>query len=436
MTFTPPLGVSYVALKVVKRENARAQGEILVDDLYFGEDFGFDQPPTPKTSFEGSHVRVDALGNIEVLKSGRWEAFFPLAMHVDNAREDFTLYSEQGWNCNIWAGSVDRIRKSKDAVSGLNPDGMMSGLPISWFTHPDGGGYNDTAALADFIGRIKDAGLMGHMLFYYWDNENHFDHWPVANAIIETIRKHDQDATGRPQHPIYALQGNFGVARTYAYAGLTDMVGTYVGGAEMTAGAAGGGDRGLTVLDRVEGQSNPVVLAQFNGVHGAGEMRRRLYTALMAGARAMGFWRDCYAPGCRQQWGRSVLPVEETEWWPDFPNLRREIDDLLLLIRQPHWTTWGLTATTSGAVAFGTREYKGEGYVLVANQKTTPASITFTIHDLSYTPESVQDHFSGREVVRVSNETFTVKLAGLGIGQGTAVYRLTKKAVPPQHMTY
>ena len=255
-------------------------------------------------------------------------------------------------------------------------------------------------------------------------------------AIIETIRKHDQDATGRPQHPIYALQGNFGVARTYAYAGLTDMVGTYVGGAEMTAGAAGGGDRGLTVLDRVEGQSNPVVLAQFNGVHGAGEMRRRLYTALMAGARAMGFWRDCYAPGCRQQWGRSVLPVEETEWWPDFPNLRREIDDLLLLIRQPHWTTWGLTATTSGAVAFGTREYKGEGYVLVANQKTTPASITFTIHDLSYTPESVQDHFSGREVVRVSNETFTVKLAGLGIGQGTAVYRLTKKAVPPQHMTY
>ena len=80
--------------------------DIWFDDIYIGEGKGFDGVPSVKKSFDGSLVRVDALGNVEVKRDGKFEPFFPLGIYADNERDDYTVYSKQGFNCNMRAGLI------------------------------------------------------------------------------------------------------------------------------------------------------------------------------------------------------------------------------------------------------------------------------------------------------------------------------------------
>jgi len=83
--------------------------------------------------------------------------------------------------------------------------------------------------------------------------------------------------------------------------------------------------------------------------NGPGDMRLRLYNAILLGAKAMGYWRDCYG-SCAEKYQKSVGPVDRKPWWPDFPNLRREVDQLLPIIRQPHGTPWTVSVSPRGGM--------------------------------------------------------------------------------------
>jgi len=222
----------------------------------------------------------------------------------------------------------------------------------------------------------------------------------------------DVDENGRRLHPIYALQGDEGIARKYNndLAHMTDVVGDYVGGEDNGWGGSAGG---LLILDNIEGQRNPVAFAQMNRGTGI-SLRPRLYIAISKGARAMGFWRDYYnEPGEK--------PVEALAWWPDFPNIRREIDQLLPIIRQPHWTTWKIVSS-SKSINYGTRDYQGEGYVIVANPTENSTTATLKIEGLPYKVNSVIDYFTGQKAASVLHSSFKATLPGYD----TAVYRLLK----------
>jgi hypothetical protein len=56
---------------------------------------------------------------------------------------------------------------------------------------------------------------MDNILLYYWDNEILYDTWDVPAAGVRAVREADVDEEGNPLHPIYALQGNEGLARKY-----------------------------------------------------------------------------------------------------------------------------------------------------------------------------------------------------------------------------
>lgn len=419
--FVPKEAV-FVRVAATKMANTRGGGQVWVDDFYFGEGFGFEQPPTAKRAFDGAHVRVDSLGNFEIKKNGEWTPFFPLCMYCDNSR-DWSVYSKQGWNVIIWCSSAGSIQRAKDAVSEFNPDGMFAGFQISQYTFPSGWVYNDLKNLRMELRKVFDQRLGNRLLLYYWDNENNYGEWQVPVAVINAIKSIDVDSSGRRLHPVYALQGNYGIARVHAVRGLVDVSGTYVGGGADAAGGAGTGDLdGLLVLDRLEQQVSPAAFAQFNGVNGAGDMRLRLYNSIILGAKGMGYWRDCYK-GCSEEFQKSVGPVDKKPWWPDFPNLRREVDELLPLIRQPHWTSWNVKVDVPG-VRVGTRNLKRKAYLILVNQTSRQQNVTLTLDGLPYPAKEVRGYFNDKKVAPVLGNAFSLTLPGINVGSGTKVLRI------------
>lgn len=425
LPFTVPEGIASIGLQIYKTENTQPGGVVWADDFYLGEGMGLEQPPSPKKPFGGAHVRVDALGNFEVNEAGQWKPFFPLCMFSDNTR-DWSVYSKQGWNTIMWTGAAHQVKQAKDAVSDFNPNGMKAGFSISQYTFPSGWAYNNLGDLKRKLGEVFQEGLGDNLLLYYWDNENNHDQWQVPLDVINTIKKLDVDTEGNRLHPIYALQGTYNLARVQAAKGIVDVSGTYFGGSVSDTGGAGQGDSGaFFMLDHLEGQTSPPSFAQFNGVDGAGEMRLRLYHSIILGARAMGYWVDAFNPGQRKEFPK-VGPVDEKPWWPDFPNLRREVDRLLPLIREPHWTKWTATTSDSTNVHVGTRTFEGLGYVILVNQTTTPQKVTLTLNGLSYSAGEVRDYFDDSVLTSLEGDSFTVELLGIGIDSGAKVLQIGK----------
>jgi len=414
---TPDLDVHSITVQMGRLEGA-GSGDIWADDVYFGEGVGFEQPPAAKRAFNGANVRVDPLGNFEVLRSSGCHLFFPLCIFADQNRADWSIYSKQGFNCDMWGGqAANLVQRAKNAVSSFNPDGMMSGFQIAQYISLYGWVYNNPADLANTINGLKSSSLINNILMYYWDNEEAWRGWDVPKTITDTVKRVDVNASGQRMHPIYVLQGDMGMARTYRDASsrtFADVVGTYTPGSN-TAGP-GGNANGLTILNNVEGQDTPVVFAQVNLPQGY-SFRTTIYSAIAHGARGVGVYRDG-APGPEFP---QAKPVEQLEWWPDLPNIRREIDQMMPLIREPHWTSWRITSSAS-VIDFGTRDHNGEGYVIVANPSGQAVTTTFTIANLPYTPVSANNFFTNAPVASVSNAAFTVMIPAYQ----TAVYRLAK----------
>ena len=68
----------------------------------------------------------------------------------------------------------------------------------------------------------------------------------------------------------------------------------------------------------------------------------------------------------------------------------------------------------------GTRDYLGEGYIILVNPTGVSETATLTIRDLPYTAQAVFDYFTGEQVDVVSSDTVQITLGG----NGTAVFRL------------
>ncbi len=405
--FRPVNGEVYVKLKISLMEQPKnyPAGSIWVDNLYLGEGIGFEQAPSAKTAFNGSQTKVDALGNVEIMKNGSWTPFFPIGIYSDGTRSDWSIYSAQGFNTVMWVGDYVGVQKAKNA-------GMMSNFDLSdYIVAPNDNRYNNLTLLTSYINGIKNAGLMDSLLFYYCDNENAYDEWDVPISVTAKVRELDRDANNNLMHPIYFLQGNEGIARKYYSANvhISDIVGDYVTlDNPATYPEANRGSFGLITLDNIEQQTNPVVMAQIN--HGVGlRFRARVFSAIAHGAKGIGFWRD----------GGSAIPIEQQPWWNDLPNISSEINQLLPLIREPHWTNWTVTSS-SDLIDFGTRDYDGEGYLIVANEQSYNINVTFTLSGLPYTAINARDFFTDSIAASISNNQFTVTIPAYG----SKVYRL------------
>jgi hypothetical protein len=202
------------------------------------------------------------------------------------------------------------------------------------------------------------------------------------------------------------LNGEAAVQRSFY--SLSDVAGTYVNfNSDKTAG-------GFETLQFLPGQRTPASIAQINDVenveHG---FRMRVYDALIKGARGIVHFGD----------GLPEVPDEDRhlelkEWWGEVPDLRREIDQLVPLLKQPFGVSWSATSSNS-EILVGRRDLNGDGYLIVANPKGSDTKVTFTLTGI--VPSEVWNYFDDAFVTLVQDGKFTVMLKA----HSTVVYRLS-----------
>ncbi len=417
ITVIPDPDVQFVTVTAERFNAQAATTDMWVDDFSLGRGLVLRDPAAPKTEFVGSHIRVDAKGNFDVFENGKWKPFFPFCIAADQARPSFVPLARQGFNCNVWGGSVVEVQKAKDA-------GMYSGIEIAQFTNTGAHAYGRADVLTSTINNLKKAGLFDQVLWYYWDNEESYAEYQTPRTIIDTIRALDVDANGKRLHPIFVLQGNYGMARasrTDAGVPFSDVVGTYLPGGNT--GGAGGGPAATLLLGRLQGQTSPESICQINsGVDVT--FRSRLYGCLANGGRGLSFWADNVP-------GQNVPPAEQQPFWPILPSLKSEIDRLLPIIRSTsdRWTVRSSVDNAATPVSFGTRYLNDTGYILLGNQTVTPQPITFSFEGVGYKVVQAKDLLTN-QVYPVKDNQLSITVEPASLATGAHVFELqTAKAV-------
>ncbi len=381
---------------------------IWVDDAYFGEGKSFEQPPSSKRAFNGSAVRIDTLGNIELNKNGNWTPFFPLSILGNFSATDLQKYSNQGWNTFGWAYGASVLDTAKIAVSEFNPDGMMVGVQIAQYTDDRFEDYADTAMWETKLQSVVTSPNNDKLLWYYWDNENSDDEWDIPKTVINKIRELD------PNHPVFSIQGALGVAPKYTVldSSMSDIVAAYIGGQDALIVTSY--TDGLFILDNIENQKSPASVIQINMNTGL-LFRPLVYAGIIMGGRALNFWRDDTSGS-----------VENELWWNDFPNIVREIKAMMPIIREPHWTSWSVEHNGSDDLVVGTRTY-WDGYIIAANCSDSPVSEQLTISGISNS-YTICNFFDTTETYANTGSGFLLELPAYGTG----VYRLKGSKVGPK----
>ncbi len=384
------LNIKYFTIRILSLPKYGIDGNIWIDDISFKEGI-YVSENSDKKSFNGSITKVDKLGNIEILKNGKFEPFFPIGIYTDEKRSNWDIYKKQGFNIAMWADNADAIQKAKDA-------GLYSSMQIVQYIMPVDSEWipqkrdKKLAHLKKTLKEIRDRALMDNLLFYYIDNE--FYHLkPEYSDIVDLIIEQDIDKNGQRMHPIYMLSGTYGLARKYNK--RIDFTGTYVAEDRFETDRT----NAFTILNETQNQNQPAVIAQINrGVNK--NFRPILFAAIAKGARGMAFWRD----------GGSVGDITKQPWWSDLPNIAKEIEQMMPLIRSDHKTSWSVTSD-SRDVVFGTRSVNDIGYLILANPTRDEKRVTFTIHNLPYKVSIAEDYFTKEHLAKVENNQTTITVA-------------------------
>lgn len=345
-----------------------------------------------KRNFKGSKVEVDGIGNISISKNDIFEDFFPIGIYGDNRRSDWAIYSKQGFNCYMWASDWRQVNKAKEA-------GLMSSIQIGPYII--GGNWlpkqntERVDHLTNYITDLKQKNLMDQVVFYYIDNEFYRIDQHILN-VIKRVKTLDKDGNDKRMHPIYMLNGAYGQARKYN--DLVDLTGTYVAQDRTNIPTP----ENFTGLQINENQNIPAVMAQIN--RGVGlNFRPVLFGAIAKGAKGMAFWRD----------GGSGVDITREPWWNDFPNIVKEINQMLPLIKEPHFTDWNAGCDRDELI-FGTRMFKNKGHLIIANPTPERIQANFTINDLPYNISNLKNYFNNSSVGVVNGNVITITLDAHG----------------------
>ncbi|MCH9814591.1 MAG: hypothetical protein K0U47_11695 [Epsilonproteobacteria bacterium] len=377
-------------IKILNLPKRGKDGNIWIDDISFKEGFHTSKNQPAKKSFNGSITKIDTLGNIEILKNGKFEPFFPLGIYTDHKRVDWSIYQKQGFNIAMWADGAGAIKKAKEV-------GLYSSMQIVQYIMPSDPDWipqeehRKLVHLDKRLKEIKNQGLEKNLLFYYIDNE--FYHIKEAyTKITDRVIAQDFDQNGQRMHPIYMLSGTYGLARKYNK--RVDFTGTYAAEDHHESDRT----NAFVTLNETENQTQPAIIAQLNrGVNN--NFRPILFGAIAKGARGAAYWRD----------GGSVGDIAKRAWWSDLPKISQEIKQMMPLIRADHKTQWHAQSDHDKIIA-GTRTVDNTCYMILANPTRKEIKTTFKLQNMPYETKSVIDYFTKVNIVKVVSNTITIIL--------------------------
>ncbi len=382
---------------------------------------------TEKKTFNSDYIRVDKLGNFSVNKEGIWTPIIPKLISrgkstpINHFRTQLNAYRTHGFNGVISMYDVNQVIEAFSA--GLE---FFVGMGAESNTLPDGtqGEYSSivTGEKQRFIeinNFIKAQGKPYSRLFHYLDNENEkLQEYSFKQEWANFIDQYDQDGNGKRARPIFYLNGQFGMSRLYGN-GLMDITGSYVGMGGVGNPDVGAPKATLSIMDVTHNHPFPAPIIQLQ-VYLGDKFIPSLWFGIIQGGKAVAVWRD--GEGNGNDPINNPVPFQQQVWSSEIARVFDELDSLAPMIREPHWTYWKAHFEGSEYVNLGTRDHKGDSYVIISNHSDNDETITISFDGI--TPSEVTDIFGNSGNIHVTNGK--VKLS-IGHGnEGYLVLKLTK----------
>ncbi len=391
-----------------------------------------------KTSFNGTYVKVDSLGNVCTKENGVWKAFFPMIIYPgpSSQRADYGDYTVGGRFNTLMSYDTNMLQHAKNA-------GMKGILDTDYY---QSGGLL-AGMLAQEIATIKANGLFSDLLFYYTDYEDtRVNAWSWHEEKKAIIAQEDPNG-----HPNYFLNGNSitnpkSQENIYTSGHSTsDIIGTYV--YERWNDYQPNGPKRVIHLEIGE-QTNPTVVAQINygvgGDYAKDPVGHRFTPIAMAsvaqGAKAIAFWKD---------WGDSVgIGVESNTWWSDLPKFNANIQKMMssnivqslhnpfdIVCNSHNFTDehgrsivldniyqkdeWGyyLIPDDDLGVSVGSRLVNGKGYAILSNWHSSSQNFECTVNtaQMGYSFTKLYNFIDDQDGVgSVSGSTFKITVPAYG----------------------
>jgi hypothetical protein len=271
---------------------------------------------------------------------------------------------------------------------------------IAQYIQPKSALYGQLSYLKVRLERLKQSPDYDHLFAYYWDNEA-YNQGEEAQKVVNAIRSLDRDASGRLSHPIYMLEGNQGLARNYN--DLADSVGDYGNAEGRTSLSKQSTRQRFYLLRHLQGQQNPVGIGVISGVTDPVELRQSVYQLLLAGAKGIAYYRDGSGVD------RERPDITRLGIWQEFPRLRREIDRLLPILREPDADT--PTPCSNPLVIATAKQHDQKSYLLLVNPTDASQSAEFTMAGPNAGDQEIRDFFSGEKIAVSSKGRFQWTMA-------------------------
>lgn len=362
---------------------------------------------TDKDFFESSTQKIDAFGNFYVKNQNdtTWEHIFPKMMYkgydgafYPNDSVYYNRYKNYGFNGTMDVWTAAEAQATLDA--GMDYISISSGSDINYY-------WNQVNNWADAGNHHRN------IVWYNYDNENaNIADYDFQESMGIWANTHFLDPTiNQRRHPIYFLNGQYGLPRNYHNSSrdVMDITGTYVG----TSNAIGSNDYmnvrpNLLCQFLTQNQRTPVTVIQLQSYFEESFIPSLFYGIIMGG-KALSVWRD------GTNYNTNGPDFRQCYWADAFKNeISGRLDQMLPIIEQPQFTSWNATTTEFPNVRIGTRELNDIGYLILANFDAVDVLVNINIQGKNAT-EAV-DFFTGNHIANIVNGNFQFSIGHFNTG--------------------
>lgn len=351
-----------------------------------------------KRAFQSQTHKVDGLGNFYIKEDDNetWRHIFPKMIYRGASQEYlelFTRYRDYGFN-----GIMD-IWTAKQAQIAL--DAGLSYISI----HSNSSGYS-FEEMARYINDVynwsETNNTHKNIIWYNFDNENGFiadyDYQKQLAKLIDA--NHTDPKTFTRRYPIYYLNGQVGLARSYNNDDrrVMDITGSYV-----ASSATGGVSKNITptILTQflTKNQKSPSTVIQLQ--HDLNQtFIPALFYGLIQGGKALSIWRDEASDG-----NGSRIDFR-TQFWADAfrDEISPRLDLMLEIIEKPHFTNWSASSDKFPDVRVGTRELDDIGFLIVSNFAPNDNLVKITLED--FNASKAVDFFTRETISDINGSSF------------------------------
>jgi hypothetical protein len=388
--------------------NVPTISDVWIDDIsvYKVDDssqlFGKEKPFV-KQAFDGTKVKVDSLGNFSIKENGEFEPFFPMIIYPNNDKSKWASYASAGFNTVLCNSPAD----AQTAVD--------NGMYWIWDLYSYGVSDMSASGYDRFVREYESLKpeLLDKLLYFYWDNEQ-FYVFDSLKMFSDKIKIMDVDEDGKRMRPISMNLGLTTGSKNYyndKYK-LIDLQSVYINPLlykkndplwydyELEGFYAS--EFGLfSAFENIENTKLPKSVFVIDSPQDV-YLENMIYSALARGGKGFAFWRD----------GDTQPAIETKTWWNDLPDITARLNQLLPLVRTPHWTDWELLSSLKDdedGIVVGTRDYDSKRCMIFASRSDNNELITFTTPDRNMT--DMYDFFDNTLVAKAEGKSTTISLS-------------------------